>query len=470
MRKSIGKKVLLLMTSLGILIIVICLLNLAALSNVKRVNTDLARSFEEYTLAIQSGDADAIQTAQETYSYYVDRSNIRVNGTEVFDVFLVIVAIVLIIINTVVIKVTIANPAKNASVQLLTIVNNIEKGQGDLTERIQSRSKDEIGQLVSGINRFIEQLQILIQKTQEESSKMLLSADEITNQVAESNKSALNVSAMTQEVTANMDEVSSSLGQISDGSSDILKKIQSIDQNAQAGSANMMSIRDRAKELKKDAEKSKRDAADIFVEVGSSLQQAVTESKSVEQINALTGDILKIASQTNLLALNASIEAARAGEAGKGFAVVADEIRMLADNSREAASNIQKIIEIVNEAVNRLASEASRMLEFVNSDVVHDYDKFVNIIVQYEQDATTMNGILTDLADQVTLMAATMQTMNQGIGNISRTVDENAKAISGVADDTSQLVNAISLIQEQTETNRAISRELENEVTKFKRV
>ena len=470
MRKSIGKKVLLLMTSLGILIIVICLLNLAALSNVKRVNTDLARSFEEYTLAIQSGDADAIQTAQETYSYYVDRSNIRVNGTEVFDVFLVIVAIVLIIINTVVIKVTIANPAKNASVQLLTIVNNIEKGQGDLTERIQSRSKDEIGQLVSGINRFIEQLQILIQKTQEESSKMLLSADEITNQVAESNKSALNVSAMTQEVTANMDEVSSSLGQISDGSSDILKKIQSIDQNAQAGSANMMSIRDRAKELKKDAEKSKRDAADIFVEVGSSLQQAVTESKNVEQINALTGDILKIASQTNLLALNASIEAARAGEAGKGFAVVADEIRMLADNSREAASNIQKIIEIVNEAVNRLASEASRMLEFVNSDVVHDYDKFVNIIVQYEQDATTMNGILTDLADQVTLMAATMQTMNQGIGNISRTVDENAKAISGVADDTSQLVNAISLIQEQTETNRAISRELENEVTKFKRV
>lgn len=470
MRKSIGKKVLLLMTSLGILIIVICLLNLAALSNVKRFNTDLARSFEEYTLAIQSGDADAIQTAQETYSYYVDRSNIRVNGTEVFDVFLVIVAIVLIIVNTVVIKVTIANPAKNASVQLLTIVNNIEKGQGDLTERIQSRSKDEIGQLVSGINRFIEQLQILIQKTQEESSKMLLSADEITNQVAESNKSALNVSAMTQEVTASMDEVSSSLGQISDGSSDILKKIQSIDQNAQTGSANMMSIRDRAKELKKDAEKSKRDAADIFVEVGSSLQQAVTESKSVEQINALTGDILKIASQTNLLALNASIEAARAGEAGKGFAVVADEIRVLADSSREAASNIQKIIEIVNEAVNRLASEASRMLEFVNSDVVHDYDKFVNIIVQYEQDATTMNGILTDLADQVTLMAATMQTMNQGIGNISRTVDENAKAISGVADDTSQLVNAISLIQEQTETNRAISRELENEVTKFKRV
>lgn len=73
------------------------------------------------------------------------------------------------------------------------------------------------------------------------------------------------------------------------------------------------------------------------------MQQAIENSRSVEEVNALTDEILNISSQTNLLALNASIEAARAGEAGKGFAVVADEIRVLADSSRETAGNIQQI-------------------------------------------------------------------------------------------------------------------------------
>ena len=81
-----------------------------------------------------------------------------------------------------------------------------------------------------------------------------------------------------------------------------------------------------------------------------------------------------------------------------------------------------------------------------------------------------MNGILTDFAGQVAAIAQTMETMNQGIGNINITVDESAKAISGVAEDSSQLVGAISHIQEQTENNRVISKEMENEVKRFEKV
>ena len=267
-----------------------------------------------------------------------------------------------------------------------------------------------------------------------------------------------------------MEEVSVTLEQLFHNSEEILEKVRVMDQSAQTGSENMMKIRTRARELKAEAEKSKSGTIEVFHEVGNSLEQAVGDSKSVEQINALTGNILEIASQTNLLALNASIEAARAGEAGRGFAVVAEEIRVLADNSRETASSIQKISELVTAAVNRLASEASKMLEFVNADVVRDYDKFVDIIVQYEQDAVEMNSILTDFAGQVASMTDTIGIMNQGIGDISTTVDESAKAVSGIAEDASQLVNSISLIQEQTENNRAISNNLENEVNRFEKV
>ena len=222
--------------------------------------------------------------------------------------------------------------------------------------------------------------------------------------------------------------------------------------------------------MKTETEKNKNAATGMFTEVGTTLKDAVEESRSVEQINSLTGDILDIASQTNLLALNASIEAARAGEAGKGFAVVADEIRVLADNSRETASSIQKISEQVTSAVNKLADAASGMLEFINSDVVRDYDSFVEVVEQYESDANEMDAIFMDFVEKASAMTQTMQSVNEGINDISVTVDESAKGVSGVAEDAMQLVSAISGIQTQTEENQAISRELEGEIQSFVRV
>lgn len=470
MRKSIGGKVLSLMGGLGVLLVLICLLNLAALSNVEGYNNELADTFEAYNQAVQSGDSEAIEAATAEYGYVVERSNIRVSGTEIFDVILVVFIIALMLITTIVVRSSIAKPARDASTHLSGIVQKIEDNRGDLTERIQIKSKDEIGQLVAGINGFMDQLQNLMKKMQEESAKMMASADEVTGQVDESNKSAMGVSAATQELAASMEEVAATLDQISKGSTEILERVQSMDRSAQDGSANVLNIRNHAREMKVEAEESKKAAIDVFREVGASLQQAVGESKSVEQINALTGNILDIASQTNLLALNASIEAARAGEAGKGFAVVAEEIRVLADNSRETASNIQEISGLVTAAVNKLASEASRMLDFVNTDVVPDYDNFVNIIAQYERDADAMNSTLTNFANQAAAMAETMKTMDQGIGDIAVTVDESAKGVSGVAQDATQLVSAISLIQEQTEHNQAISKELEGEVRRFEKV
>lgn len=197
MKKSIGKKVLFLMTGLGILLLLICLLNLAALSNISSYNDQLEKSFEQYREAAQSGDAEAAESTQQNYAYYVEHSNIRISGTEVFDFILIFLSIVLMVVITIVVKKSIADPAKNANIQLSDIVQKIEQNRGDLTERIQIKTKDEIGQLAAGINGFMEQLQKLMKKIQEESAQMLLSADEVTGQVDESNKSAMNVSAAT---------------------------------------------------------------------------------------------------------------------------------------------------------------------------------------------------------------------------------------------------------------------------------
>ena len=187
-------------------------------------------------------------------------------------------------------------------------------------------------------------------------------------------------------------------------------------------------------------------------------------------INSLTANILDISSQTNLLALNASIEAARAGESGKGFAVVADEIRVLADNSRQTASDIKSISEQVTEAVNRLADAASKLLEYVNSDVVRDYDTFVKIADQYEADTDKMDSILSDFAKKSAEMTTAMEAMNRGINDISVTVDESTEGVSGVAEDAAKMAASISHIQRSTEQNQTISQELDDEIKRFERV
>lgn len=470
MRKSIGKKLIGMMASLGVLLVLICLLNISALSIMEEQNRTIAQRVEELETAAHNSDSEAMSQSEENISFILEKSALRISGTHVFDVVMMFVALVFVIIMVVIVNKTIAGPVKDASVHLGGIVDGIKQNKGDLTQRIEVKTEDEVGQLVDGINGFIENLQMLMKKVQEESKKMMTSVTEVTGRVDESNESAMSVSAATEELAASMAEVSSTLEQINHGSAEILKHIQVMSQRADSGVESAANIKVRAQNMHNETIESKEAAVGVFKEVGATLYEAVEESRSVEKINELTGNILDIASQTNLLALNASIEAARAGEAGKGFAVVAEEIRQLADNSRDTANDIQSISNLVTNAVEKLSSNATKMLSFVNENVMKDYDNFVEVVNQYENDADIMSSILTEFAAKISEVSGTMENMNTGINNISVTVDESAKGITGVAEDATKLVNAISQIQAETENNQNISQDLESEVKRFERV
>lgn len=222
--------------------------------------------------------------------------------------------------------------------------------------------------------------------------------------------------------------------------------------------------------MHKETQANKNNAVKVLQKISSELEEAVEESNNVSKINELTGNILSIASQTNLLALNASIEAARAGDAGKGFAVVADEIRILAENSSQTANDIQDISNIVTNAVTRLTNNSRQMLEFVGKDVIKDYDSFEGVVNQYQVDAELMSSILGEFESQAGTINKTMQDMNSGIENVSKTVGESAKAVASVAEDTSVLVDTMSQIQGAVDETQKISEELQSEVTKFEKV
>lgn len=399
-----------------------------------------------------------------------DKSTSKIDQTCNFGGILMGVFLVVLVVTIVDVIVTIAKPARESGVLLRKIINKIDNDEGDLTERIPVKTKDEIGQMTAGINGFLDQLQGVIHKLKQESEQMMISVETVRQKISESNENADCVSAAMEEMAASMEEISATLGQLATGSNSVLDEVKAMTGKVNDGVSLVVDIKGRAQDMHRNTVEGKESAGQIMADIRKTLETAVEESRSVEQINELTGEILNIASQTNLLALNASIEAARAGEAGRGFAVVADEIRGLADNSRDTANNIQSISNQVTKAVGELSKNAEGMMRFIDEKVMKDYDGFVEVVAQYEKDADSVNDILSEFAKNTGDINDTIRTMNMGINDIATAVDESAKGVTSVAENAVSLVESITQIQQETENNQKISSQLSSEVNRFKKV
>lgn len=376
--------------------------------------------------------------------------------------FLLVYAAILLALHVII------KPAKRASAQLEEMIEDISKNEGDLTARLLVSTEDEIGQLISGINRFIEQLQVIVKKIHTESGSLRVSVEEINSGIRNSNENTASVSAVTEELSASMEEVSGTLAQISDDTEEIVETAEEMNRQAQEGYSFVKEIQNRATEVKEFSISSKENAGIMMEERQKGLERAIINSQSVGKINELTEEILSLTSQTNLLALNASIEAARAGETGRGFAVVADEIRVLADSSRETANNIQEISGIVNKAVEELSFNANEILHFISSTVIADYDRFVEVAGQYYKDAENMDEIIGVFHKNSEELKNILKNVANGIHDINATVDESTRGISTAAENASVLASAMADIEKEADNNSRISNDLMAEVARFK--
>ncbi|MBQ6787468.1 MAG: methyl-accepting chemotaxis protein [Lachnospiraceae bacterium] len=467
-KSSIGRKMVLILGILGFITLMMCVLNLMAYDVLDGYNQSLVECIEEYE-KLTDGVAGTDEIVAEM-DYALQKIETKISGTYIFDIILVILSMVVTVIAVFVSRSIIVSPIKKVSGELEEIVDGIQHDNGDLTVRIKIKSNDEIGQMADGINAFLEVLQSYMVKMREDSDVLMSSIETITKEADESNKNITNVSSSTEELAASMEEVSATIQQIVNGSSQVVDKVQGMSDSADQGVTMVTDIKKRAGTMRQETMVSKQSATDTFRNIGEVLSVSVEESRSVGQIQNLTDDILSIASQTNLLALNASIEAARAGEAGKGFAVVADEIRVLAENSSNTANRIQEISNVVVTAVEQLSDNAKKMLEYVDKNVMKDYDAFVGIANQYQQDAEKMEEIFTEFAVQATGMAESMKSMDANMTNMASTIDESTIAVSTVAEDASNLVGAMMEIQKEIENNKQISEDMDAQVKRFRKL
>lgn len=429
-------------------------------------NTEVASSGEAVKSNIEELSAEtdeAIDAARVTLEKVYNES-IAINS------IIIGISIITILFAVIVVIRRIINPINEIEKELANIITGIEHKEGDLTQRVPVKYKDEIALLGDGINLFMEKLQNIFRMISSNSNRVDTIVNEVLLSVNDSNDNVNSLSALLEELSAAMFEISSNAEIINANASDVKQEVNLFAVRSKEIKEYSQSMKDEADRMESTARRNVEktdEKVSVMLEV---LNKAIEESNNVNQINNLTNEILDISNQTTLLALNASIEAARAGESGRGFAVVASEISNLANSSHNTASRIQDVNTIVRNSVQNLAENARNLIEFLNDSILPDFNAFLETGSKYNQDATYIQGTMNDFSAKTVEIKKVTEDIAKSIATISSAIADSLEGVNGVSESAQELVKDIDKITGRMSENQKVTNELKQEMEVFKRI
>ena len=294
----------------------------------------------------------------------------------------------------------------------VAMIKDIAEGEGDLTKRLEVRSNDELGQLATWFNKFVQKVHDIIGDVGASANDVASASTEIA---ASSEEMATGMNEQTQQITqvsAAVEEMSASVVEVARKSTDAARNASESGEVAQEGGK----VVGRTIEGMKSINEAVTSSAASVAELG----------KRGEQIGEIIEVINDIADQTNLLALNAAIEAARAGEHGRGFAVVADEVRKLADRTTKATEEIGVSIKAIQ-------TETTQAVERMNTGTV-EVERGVESATEAGASLGKIVGGAQEVAGMIQDIAAAAEQQSASAEEISR----NIESISAVTKQSSE--------------------------------
>lgn len=296
--------------------------------------------------------------------------------------------------------------------------------------------------------------------------------DEVTGEVLKhtrtSGKSARGLSVLAGSMSQAIQKVASNAANINNSTADIKGDVSDMAEECSAITHYSSAMKKRANEMEASAQTNTEAIQEKAVDILGVLADAIENSKSVDQVDKLTKDIVTISSTTNLIALNASVEAMRAGEAGKGFAVVAAEIKSLAGSCSETAGRIQEVNQIVTNAVHNLSKHSQDMADYLSETILAEFQEFVRSGRQYKEDADYVKEMIDAFNSRTDRLRNSIVDIADSMESITKAIDDSAAGITGVADSTKSLVGDMADITGRMDTNREIVEELKKQMEVFK--
>ncbi|MGA4719067.1 methyl-accepting chemotaxis protein [Fictibacillus nanhaiensis] len=339
-------------------------------------------------------------------------------------------------------------------------------GNGDLSYRVETNSKDEMGELAQTFNNMAE--------------KMQKSMNEVKDAAEKLTSSSQNLAAVSEETTAQSDEVTEAISQVATGAqsqADHLQECTLLLSDVTGYIKETASISD---EIASDAIQAENDGkagssivhqlnthSENFLELAQSLISEIQDaSKQSKQINSIVETIQEIAGSTDLLALNAAIESARAGEAGRGFSVVASEVRKLAERSKNEALRIQQLVKSMTNQMELLSKETVRFEQYRVDQVesVQQTEKAFSSIIH---NVSQINGRISQVKSAIGRVESANENLSEKLFEVSAISEESVATSEQVSASSIHQKEAIHQVNVAATELQEIALTLQEEVDQF---